>query len=73
MHLFLIPTLSLELCVVGIILVVIFKPGVDYVEDEEPGEEDFSTVDALLDVKVGHHFRLDFLFSRKVFQVFCHS
>lgn len=51
MHLFLIPTLSLELCVVGMILVVIFKPGVDYVEDEEPeGEEDFSTVDALLDL-----------------------
>lgn len=24
-------------------------------------------------VKVGHHFRLEFLFSRKVFQVFCHS
>ncbi|XP_019215087.1 excitatory amino acid transporter 3 isoform X2 [Oreochromis niloticus] len=42
---------SLIAVITGMILVVIIKPGVDYVEDEEPeGEEDFSTVDALLDL-----------------------
>ncbi|CAI5679055.1 unnamed protein product [Oreochromis niloticus] len=42
---------SLIAVITGMILVVIIKPGVDYVEDEEPeGEEDFSTIDALLDL-----------------------